>query len=71
MANASQTAVVEVYKDASKREMLVEIPISDIGTVTDGGLKPSGDEELIHIAKYQIQNTRTEDANSLYYAVRR
>lgn len=69
--NAKRSIVVMVYRDDRKAELLVEVPIIDLGVVTDGGTRPNDDEGLIRIAKHQIRATRSEDADSLYYEVRR
>jgi hypothetical protein len=67
---AKRTAIVMVYRDDSKKELLVEVPIIDLGIETGGATRPNSDEGLIRIAKMQIHATRSEAADSLYYEVR-
>lgn len=71
MSDAKRSAVVLVYCDDTKDELLVEIPIIDLGLVMSGDSVPNSDEGLIYIAKHQIRATRSEDAESLHYEVLR
>lgn len=61
--NAERIVVVRVYRDDTKDEMLVEVPITDLGIQTGGATQPTSDEGLIRIAK--VRNTRSKDPESL------
>ncbi|MCT7375462.1 hypothetical protein [Chelativorans salis] len=69
--NTKRSAVVRVYCDDTKDDLLAEMPITDLGIQTGGATQPTSDEGLIRIAKLQVRNTRSEDPESLYYEVAR
>lgn len=69
MAGRRQSVIVRVYRDDTKEELLVGIPVIDLGVSTGGEMKATRDEGLIQIAKHQVRNTMKEDAESLYYEV--
>jgi hypothetical protein len=69
----STTYFVDVFRDVTKEELIITIPIKDLGMVRDAakGPEPTGAEGLIHIAKLQLKATTSEDVDSLTYDVRK
>lgn len=68
------TALVHVYSGADKDHLITVIPIIDAGVVTDDGIRPTSDEGLIHITKFQLRAQKAgseEDVERFHYEVER
>lgn len=63
------TAVVMVYRDQEKTDLVTGIPIVDLGISTSDGMQPTGAEGLIRIAKMQLSATSDLDVESLFFEV--
>lgn len=69
MNDSPNRAIVLVYRDAAKTDLMVQIPIDDLGIVTDGQTVPTSDDGLIRMAKLHIDGTSDQDADGLHYEV--